>query len=87
MTANFCISVRPPGPPKQDPQATRVDLFHPQITSNEPLALSPTILKQYDSAKETAASALASRESKPGDDVTVIPLGTGSAVPSIYRNG
>lgn len=87
MAANLHLDIRPPRPPKQNPSAEAADLFHPAITSPTPITLSPALLEQYDVAKREAAQALADRTGKPGDNVMIIPLGTGSAAPTKYRNG
>jgi len=55
------------------------------------LALLPSSTRlSHDSAKHVVKDILvehAKLAPKPGDDVVLVPLGTGSAVPSRYRNG
>lgn len=87
MKAELHVDVRPPGQPMLKPLTEGRDQFHNTIQSQQPVNLSSLTLVEYSKAQKNAAIALANREPKPGDNVVVIPLGTGSAIPSKYRNG
>jgi ribonuclease Z len=85
MRAHTMIHIRPPRPPLRDPEAEANDLFHPAILSGEPPSLSDAARTQFSEARArveetTVPDAI-------GKDVTVVTLGTGSAIPSKYRNG
>lgn len=87
LTSNLIVDVRPPRPPAQAKLTENDDKFHPAATSPELLALPGPTLAAFATAREKGAAAVHGRPTRPGDDVTIIPLGTGSAVPSKYRNG
>ena len=77
--------MRPTSAPSTLPRIVE-DRFHTEgieprekfIHDNFPAAFAPV---------QKAASELPEIPSSPGDDLRVTTLGTGSAVPSVYRNG
>ena len=83
--------MRPPAPPVQETFAERGDLFHPAVSSqNMNLRTLPTLtLERFADAKKNIEDHLknGSVNIPKGADVGVIPLGTGSAIPTKYRNG
>ncbi|KAJ2915930.1 hypothetical protein MD484_g4468, partial [Candolleomyces efflorescens] len=96
MVSNLNIRVRPPGTPEKNPNAIANDYFHPlleKMTSKDesiPIDLSPETHQKFIEAQQlvqkiSTQTTSSSGVSKPGDDVIVIPLGTGSAVPGKYR--
>lgn len=86
MTSNQMVNVRPAKPPVQ---LEIVDLFHPAVSSNEPPPLPASTLKAFSEAKKNVEDHLDSGKVHipKGADVKIIPLGTGSAIPTKYRNG
>ena len=83
--------MRPPGPPVQETFAEGGDRFHPAFSpENASLRTLPSLtLERFADAKKNIEEHVqAGNVPVPkGADVRVIPLGTGSAVPSKYRNG
>ncbi|KAG0701177.1 hypothetical protein DFH29DRAFT_831788 [Suillus ampliporus] len=84
MRAHTIIDIRPPRPPLRDSEAEANDLFHPAVLSGEPPTLSDAARTQFSEARARVEEATVSDVI--GKDVTVVTLGTGSAVPSKYRN-
>ena len=84
MQAGLHIDVRPAGPPTVPDES---NAFHDAITAQEGVELSEDIIAAFEKAKASAVTAVNGREFRPGDDVVVVPLGTGSACPARYRNG
>jgi ribonuclease Z len=84
MRAHTMIDVRPPRPPLRDSEAEANDLFHPAVLSGEPPSLSDAARIQFSEARARVDEA--SVPDVIGKDVTVVTLGTGSAIPSKYRN-
>jgi ribonuclease Z len=91
MPSNLVIQMRPPAPPVQQTFEEGGDLFHPAISSqNTNLPTLPTLtLERFADAKKQIEDSLnnGSVNIPKGADVGVIPLGTGSAIPTKYRNG
>jgi ribonuclease Z len=91
MPSNLLIQMRPPAPPAQETFAERGDLFHPAVSSQYTnLRTLPTLtLERFADAKKNIEDHLnnGSVNIPKGADVGVIPLGTGSAIPTKYRNG
>jgi ribonuclease Z len=85
MRAHTMIHIRPPRPPLQDPEAEANDLFHPAVLSGEPPSLSDAARTHFSEARARVEEATV--PDAIGKDVTVVTLGTGSAIPSKYRNG
>jgi ribonuclease Z len=95
MVSNLSIRIRPPAPPAKNPNAIANDYFHPlleKMTPTDesiPIELSPETQQKFAEAQQLTAkiqqSILKQGVTKPGDDVVVVPLGTGSAVPGKYR--
>ena len=85
MTTDTQVHIRPPSPPKRDPYAQ--DKFHPVCQA--PVELTPATREAFDKAQAVVSQRIAEGAvpKLPGSDVTVLPLGTSSAVPSKYRNG
>ena len=91
MSSNLLIQMRPPAPPVQETFAEGGDLFHPAISSqNTSLRTLPTpTSERFMVAKKNIEDHLTNGTVNvpKGADVGVIPLGTGSAIPTKYRNG
>jgi ribonuclease Z len=85
MRAHTIIDIRPPRPPLRDSEAEANDLFHPAALSGEPPSLSDDVITQFSEARARVDEATV--PDVIGKDVTVVTLGTGSAIPSKYRNG
>ncbi|KAG1876634.1 hypothetical protein DFJ58DRAFT_865981 [Suillus subalutaceus] len=73
MRAHTIIDIRPPRPPLRDSEAEANDLFHPAA-----------VVTQFSEAQAHVDEATV--PDVIGKDVTVVTLGTGSAIPSKYRN-
>ncbi|KAG2141301.1 hypothetical protein DEU56DRAFT_275902 [Suillus clintonianus] len=84
MRAHTIIDIRPPRPPLRDSEAEANDLFHPAVLSGEPPTLSDATKTQFSEARARIDEATVPNVI--GKDVMVVTLGTGSAVPSKYRN-
>ncbi|KAI4525783.1 Metallo-hydrolase/oxidoreductase [Schizophyllum commune Loenen D] len=84
MTTDTQVHIRPPSPPKRDPYAQ--DKFH--AVCQAPVELTPATREAFDKAQAVVSQRIAEGAvpKLPGADVTVLPLGTSSAVPSKYRN-
>lgn len=85
MRAHTVINIRPPRPPVRASDADVGDLFHPVAVLGEPPTLSDAARMQFSEARALVGDATV--PDIPGKDVTVVTLGTGSAIPSKYRNG
>lgn len=83
LRSNLHISIRPPKPPII---VDRYDLFHPAATLS-PVVIPALTQQQFCEAQAKVCVADVDRAAFPGSDVTILPLGTGSALPSKYRNG
>ncbi|KAJ8585232.1 hypothetical protein M405DRAFT_773220 [Rhizopogon salebrosus TDB-379] len=84
MHAHTVIDIRPPRPPVRASDADVGDLFHPVAVLGEPPTLSDAARMQFSEARALVGDATV--PDIPGKDVTVVTLGTGSAIPSKYRN-
>jgi hypothetical protein len=89
MQANTLLSIRPQQPPVQETLYDGFDYFHHVIQSPLPLPLPQLTMDRFSTAKAVVQDKAKSGilVARPGDDVAVTTLGTGSAVPSKYRNG
>ncbi|KAK0202420.1 beta-lactamase-like protein [Desarmillaria ectypa] len=88
MTSSSTIHLRPPTELIQEDTVQDLDFFHPAVSSPTPIAL-PSITKDKYAEAQAAVKAVesdANRSLCKGADIGVYPLGTGSAVPSKYRN-
>ncbi|KAF9220720.1 hypothetical protein BS17DRAFT_797508 [Gyrodon lividus] len=85
MRTNLLINLHPPGPPAQNLDAERYDLFHPAVSSNSTLVLPEPTRTRFAEA-QAAVQSHGAPEGIPGKDVMICPLGTGSAMPSKFRN-
>ena len=85
---DLLLSVRPLKAPIPDKLA-REDDFNPLAESNTLPELSKSVGEKFAAAKARIVQRVGrgSPASQPGDDVVVIPLGTGSAIPTRLRNG
>lgn len=88
MEANIVVSMRPPCPAAVEIDSGR-DRFHPAIRSPELFELPPATLKCFDEARRRIEMFIAAGNAPkpPGGNVGILPLGTGSSLPSKYRNG
>lgn len=84
MRAHTIVDIRPPRPPLRDTEAEANDLFHPAALSGEPPSLSDAVITQFSEARARVDEATV--PDVIGKDVTVVTLGTGSAIPNKYRN-
>ncbi|KIY46216.1 hypothetical protein FISHEDRAFT_48033 [Fistulina hepatica ATCC 64428] len=86
MASHLTTQMRPPMPPQVDHRAS--DRFHPAVSSSEPLGLPPLTVDKFTEAHREIADCVERKAVRefPGSDVTIMPLGTGSAVPTKYRN-
>ncbi|EGO29330.1 hypothetical protein SERLADRAFT_412876 [Serpula lacrymans var. lacrymans S7.9] len=82
------VCIRPPRPPLHEKDTEHYDLFHPATSSSAPFSLPELTMKRFAEAKSAIEDRIANNTvpKQPGDDITILPLGTGSAVPSKYRN-
>jgi ribonuclease Z len=85
MRAHTIIDIRPPRPPLRVSDAEVGDLFHPVVVLGDPPTLSDAARTQFSEARARVEDV--TMPDIIGKDVMVITLGTGSAVPSKYRNG
>ncbi|KXN86195.1 Zinc phosphodiesterase ELAC protein 2 [Leucoagaricus sp. SymC.cos] len=82
LAPNYFIPLRPTGPLQQD-QFLPSDKFHPAFTQPQPLPeLTAAAFKE---AKEAVSRHPVVQGQQP-TGVKILPLGTSSAVPTIYRN-
>ncbi|KAJ2930031.1 hypothetical protein H1R20_g7064, partial [Candolleomyces eurysporus] len=96
MVSNLDIRIRPPAPPVKNLNAIANDYFHPLLErmtptdTSIPVELSTETQSKFVEAqqltKKIEQKILKSGVTKPGDDIVVVPLGTGSAVPGKYRS-
>ncbi|KIJ61498.1 hypothetical protein HYDPIDRAFT_31363 [Hydnomerulius pinastri MD-312] len=88
MRTNMLVSMHPPGSPEQDPRAEKYDLFHPAVSSDSPLTIPESTRIKFTEAQAAVQASAAERKEVviPGRDVLICPLGTGSAMPTIFRN-
>ncbi|KAG1723801.1 hypothetical protein EDB19DRAFT_1915912 [Suillus lakei] len=84
MRAHTIIDVRPPRPPLRDSEAEANYFFHPVVLSGEPPTLSDAARTRFSEARARVNEATVPDVT--GKDVMVVTLGTGSAIPSKYRN-
>ncbi|TFK29593.1 hypothetical protein FA15DRAFT_752407 [Coprinopsis marcescibilis] len=91
MTKNLKIGIRPFSKPILDAHTQSKDFFHPLLEKRSangdiPVELRQETLAEFEEAHERVRQYQPLHSGKrPGDDVVVIPLGTGSAVPGRYR--
>jgi ribonuclease Z len=83
------VSFRPYRPPVKQEVAPKFDRFHPALQLPASLLLVPETLNKFTETQARIEEVSRSLDSSCslGNGVTVISLGTGSAVPSKYRNG
>ena len=100
LKASLFIKMRPFSPPTVDSiyssqDLPTHDLFHPAMTAqtstNVPLPLPPSTLEKFEVARslvdDSTDHIIAGSGTEKAKDVVVTPLGTGSALPTKYRNG
>ncbi|KIK93173.1 hypothetical protein PAXRUDRAFT_829230 [Paxillus rubicundulus Ve08.2h10] len=87
MRTNLLVDLHPPRPPAQNLDAEKYDIFHPAVSSNSFLDLPELTRTRYMEAQAAVQSDNRPQlEGLPGKDVMICPLGTGSAMPSKFRN-
>ncbi|KAL4253032.1 RNase Z family protein [Abortiporus biennis] len=88
IEAHVTVGARPRVAPKKSELAIEHDHFHPAVTSSDPLPLPEATQKAFEASVAAWKHRQEStpKESEPGDDVVILPLGTSSALPSTYRN-
>lgn len=88
---NHFVSMKPAKAPVLPPDDDGIDLFHPAIQRGGDCdmlsLLKPKTMEMFNQTQHVVAEENKDRKSQPGDDVSVTPLGTSSAMPSKYRNG
>ncbi|KAH6915798.1 tRNA processing endoribonuclease [Coprinopsis sp. MPI-PUGE-AT-0042] len=93
MEPNLRIGIRPHSKPAKDPHADERDLFHPLLKNKSesgdiPVNLPQETIAKFEDARSKVAvlgEGLSDASKRPGDDIVVVPLGTGSAIPGRYR--
>ncbi|KAF6761776.1 tRNA processing endoribonuclease [Ephemerocybe angulata] len=93
METNTVVPIHPAGKPAKSRQALEKDYFHPVLKRQKsdgsiPVDLSKESAQKFEEARqmvEEVKKSMEGVEKKPGDDVVVVPLGTGSAIPGQYR--
>ncbi|KNZ78842.1 Zinc phosphodiesterase ELAC protein 2 [Termitomyces sp. J132] len=85
LTAGLEVNMRTSNPPTI---RELNDSFHKLVTSDKPIVLSQETSKLFSQAKRNVQEHIARGKLHvpTGSDVKVIPLGTGSAIPTKYRN-
>jgi hypothetical protein len=86
---NFVVGLRPHKPPVLSDLAEDHDRFHQHVHDPELQLLTREESRHFDTARARAKEHMSERmlTQKPGDDITIITLGTSSAVPTKFRNG
>lgn len=87
LRSGLNIEVRPPRGPVLDQASLNYDRFHPIVTGTTPLTIPDKALRAFEDARVAVANLALDTTPKPYDNVTIVPLGTSSAMPSKYRNG
>lgn len=85
---NTILHVRPSRPPTQD-ESARADEFNPLVAAGSLPELSDSVKGRFAAVTRRVSDRVrrGSPASQPGDDVVITPLGTGSAIPTLTRNG
>ncbi|KAF9006200.1 hypothetical protein BDQ17DRAFT_1352945 [Cyathus striatus] len=88
MEANMIVKVRPAGQPQVDPTGTEADRFHPIVRGDQSLTLSEGALQRFEVARANVERDINANKwpVKKGANVGILPLGTGSALATKYRN-
>jgi ribonuclease Z len=73
----------PPTPPTIA-TSNHVDTFYPVVETG--VKLTPQLARLFEQARDNVKATI-QPQPRPGDDVVVTTLGTGSSMPSKYRNG
>lgn len=80
--------MRPPKEPCLDPLAQEPNRTESISEAGRPVWLPQNLRNAIRAAQAKVAHAReASRTPRPGDDVEIVPLGTSSSTPTLYRNG
>lgn len=85
MMANLHVPLRPSGPLQSD-NFTLNDPFHSALSGSPLQTLPDTTTKTFEEAKETVLRHPPAETQQPSN-VKILPLGTGSSIPTKYRNG
>ncbi|KAF8579988.1 Metallo-hydrolase/oxidoreductase [Ramaria rubella] len=87
---NHIVGMKPAKAPAIPPDDDGVDLYHPAVQKGGDHDISsllqPKTINAFNDVKKKIAEECKERIFQPGDNVTVTPLGTSSAMPSKYRN-
>jgi ribonuclease Z len=90
LESGLITKIKPTTPPSKDADIADLDLFHPAAVPFLQQGRTPNLsegrTKQFEMAKNMLSQIIVEQESRPGHDVVVYPLGTGSALPTKYRN-
>lgn len=88
LSPNILTEMRPTKPPKLNPLAEEIDSFHSGVSQSTPPELPASTLEKFTQAQGLVETfKTKERILQAGDSVTIIPLGTSSALPTKYRNG
>lgn len=89
MLSNTLVGIRPPAPPTHQTPEELHDRFHMSVASAKPLSLPAVTADCFSEAQRQVQELEKTRglQVSKAEDVVVIPLGTGSALPTKYRNG
>lgn len=89
LSSNLLVDIRPPKPPILMESITKYDLFHPAVTSSTPFSLPASTFQCFSAVRANADEYMKNGNVQigAGSDITIVTLGTGSALPSKYRNG
>ena len=95
MEPNLRVGIRPHFKPTKEASAEAKDLFHPLLanqteTGEIQVELPQETIDKFRDAREQVAvlgNAMTDAPKRPGEDIVVVPLGTGSAIPGRYRTG
>lgn len=91
LQLDHLIGMHPASPAKVSPTAGSSDEFTPALTaklaSKSNARISPDLRKLFEQIQTEVAAEEKLRKKRTGDEVIITTLGTGSALPSKYRNG
>ena len=88
MASNLYMNMRPPASPVTENLPGNGDRFHPAVKKSSSLDLSLLTSEKFAAVRLNVTNAIERGIDVPkGAGVGVLPLGTGSALPSKYRNG
>jgi ribonuclease Z len=85
------MGLNPAIPSRVTPPQGMIDKFKPaleaKLAGKQDPNITPALLALFRKVRSEVEAEEPSRPKGPGDDVVITTLGTGSALPSKYRNG